>query len=128
MATWRSIINILQDLKQKLQHAKPDIAGPTKQQLSLHQFLADLPVSITKQLWAAGDVTRVDTAMEQAQLLMALEMQQEDKLSMVAATSALEQHQQVQELKKQVEVLTTQVATLVWQWTSTAPRMLWLPW
>ena len=106
----------LQDLKQKLHHAMPDVTGTAKKQLLLHQFLAGLPVSISKQLRAAGDVTRVETALERTHLLMALEVELEEKPSMVATIP--EQHQQVRELKQQVEELTTQVATLVQRTTA----------
>ena len=54
----------LQDLKQKLQHAMSDVTGAAREQLLLHQFLAGLPVSISKQLRAAGGVMRVETALE----------------------------------------------------------------
>ena len=53
--------------------------------------------------------------MEQARLLMVLEVEQEDRPSMVAATSISGRHKQVEELKQQVEELTTQVASLVQQ-------------
>ena len=55
----------------------PDVTGAAREQLLLHQFLAGLPVSISKQLWTAGDVTRVETALEQTRLLMALEVELE---------------------------------------------------
>ena len=58
----------------------------------------------------------METALEQARLLMALEVELEEKLSMV--TTIPEQHQQVRELKQQVEELTTQVATLVQRTTA----------
>ena len=64
----------LQDLRQKLFHAMPDIDRPARDQLLLHQFLAGLPVSVSKQPQARGDVNKVDTALEQACLLMALEV------------------------------------------------------
>ena len=105
----------VQDLKQKLLHAMPDISAPAREQLLLHQLLAGLPLSISKQIRAAGDVSRLETAVERACLLMALEMEQEDRPSMVAATSISGQHKQVEELKQQVEELTTQVAGLVQQ-------------
>ena len=105
----------VQDLKQKLLHAMPDISGPAREQLLLHQLLACLPLSISKQIRAAGDISRLDTAVEQARLLMALEVEQEDRPSMVAATSISGQHKQVEELKQQVKELTTQVASLVQQ-------------
>ena len=107
----------LQDLKQKFQLAMPDVTGAAREQLLLHQFVAGLPVSVSKQLRAAGDVTRIETAVERARLLMVLEREHtENHPPMVAVTSAPpEQHKQVQELKQQVEELTTQVATLVKQ-------------
>ena len=107
----------LQDLKQKFQLAMPDVTGAAREQLLLHQFVAGLPVSVSKQLRAAGDVTRIETAMERARLLMALEGEHaESRPSTVAATLATpEQHKQVLELKQQVEELTSQVATLVKQ-------------
>ena len=49
----------LQDLKQMLHHLMLVFLA-AREQLLLHQFLASLPVSISKQLWAAGDVTRVE--------------------------------------------------------------------
>ena len=54
----------LQDLKQKLQHAMPNVTGAARERLLLHQFLAGLPVSIGIQLRASGNVTRVETALE----------------------------------------------------------------
>ena len=71
----------------------PDVTGAAREQLLLHQFLAGLPVSISKQLWAVGDVMRVETALEQARLLMALEVELEQRPSMVTTTSIPEQHQ-----------------------------------
>jgi len=47
----------------------------------LHQFLAGLPVSVSKQLRATDDVNKVDTALERARLLMALEAEGEEKPS-----------------------------------------------
>ena len=102
----------VQDLKQKLQHAMPDIGNAARNQLLLHQFLAGLPVKICKQLRAAGDVTSMETALERARLLMSLEAEQEQTSCTAAVTSA-PQEQQVQQLKEQVDELTAQVATLV---------------
>ena len=93
----------------------PDISGPAREQLLLHRLLAGLPLSISKQMRAAGDISRFKTAVERARLLMALEVEQEYRPSMVAATSISGQHKQVEELKQQVEELTTQVASLVQQ-------------
>ena len=101
----------VQDLKQKLQHAMPDIGNAARNQLLLHQFLAGLPVKVCKQLRAAGDLTSMETALERARLLMSLEAEQEQTSCTAAVTSA-PQEQQVQQLKEQVDELTAQVATL----------------
>jgi len=103
----------LQDLRQKLFHAMPDIDRPARDQLLLHQFLAGLPVSVSKQLRATGDVNKVDTALERARLLMALEVEGGEKPSMVTATTISEGGQQVQRLQEQVKELTNQVAALI---------------
>ena len=42
----------------------PDVTGAAREQLLLHQFVAGLPASVNKQLRAAGDVTRIETAMK----------------------------------------------------------------
>ena len=56
----------------------------------------------------------METAFEQAQLLMSLEAEQEKTLCTAAVIPA-PQKQQMQQLKEQVDELTTQVATLVHQ-------------
>ena len=58
-------------------------------------------------------MTRVETALEQVRLLMAIEAEQETP-STVAVTSV----ERVKELKQLVEELTTQVANLVQQRTA----------
>ena len=102
----------VQDLKQKLQQAMPDVGGAARDQLLLHQFLVGLPVQICKQLRAARDVRSMETALEQACLLMSLEAEQQ-QTSYTAAVTSAPQDQQVQQLKEQVDELTAQVATLV---------------
>ena len=56
----------LQDLKQMLFHAMRNIDGTSRNQLLLHQFLAGLPVSVSKQLRPTADITTIDKALEQA--------------------------------------------------------------
>ena len=88
VATWRSIITFLQDLKQKFQLAMPDVTGAAREQLLLYHFVAGLPASLSKQLRAAGDVARI----ERARLLMVLYRKSTLRIihrSLVAATSAL---------------------------------------
>ena len=58
----------LQDLKQMLLHAMPNIDGEPRNQLLLYQFLAGLPVSVSRQLWATADITTVEKALERARI------------------------------------------------------------
>ena len=63
----------LQDLKQMLLHAMPNIDGTSRNKLLLHQFLASLSVSVSKQLCATADITTIDKALERARLLVAID-------------------------------------------------------
>ena len=90
----------------------PEIDGLAREQLLLHQFLAGLPLTISKQLRATGDVSKLETAVERARLLLSLEAEQGDTAS-VAATAVKEEKQQVQQLQEQIEQLSTQVAALI---------------
>ena len=47
------------DLQKLLEQAMPDIDGKTHDQLLLHQFVAGLPLTVSKQLHAAGAVTNL---------------------------------------------------------------------
>ena len=51
----------LHDLKQLLDQAMPKLDAGAKEQLIIHQFIAGLPGTISKQLQAAGDTTNLHT-------------------------------------------------------------------
>ena len=90
--TWRlkpgkALSLFLQDSKQKLQHAMPDISCAARNQLLLHQFLVGLSVQICKQLQAARDVTTMETTFKLAWLLMSVEAEQKLKLCTASITS-----------------------------------------
>ena len=89
-------------LKKLLDQAMPGMDATARKQLLLHQFLCGLPVSVSKQIRAAGDVKDIEKAIERARLLMTIEGEQ----TPVAAVT------EVQELKKQITQLTEQVAVL----------------
>ena len=55
VATWRSVIPFLTRFE-----ATATVTGAAREILLLHQFLVGLPVSISKQLRAAGDIMRVE--------------------------------------------------------------------
>ena len=64
------------ELKKLLEHAMPEIDQKTRDQLLLHQFVAGLPVQVSKQLRAVGATTELKSTVQRAKLLMSLEEQQ----------------------------------------------------
>ena len=64
----------------------PDIDSKTRDQLLLHQFVAGLPISVSKLLRAAGAVTDLLEAIKRAKLLMSLEA------ALPTLTAAIDQH------------------------------------
>ena len=93
----------LHELRQLLKLVMPEASDDTRKQLLLHQFVSGLPVSISKQLRATGEVNDLDVVMERAKLLMIIEEPQK-----VAAIQTTE----IQDLKEQISLLTEQVAAL----------------
>ena len=83
-----------------------DIDGKTRDQLLLHKFVAGLPLTVSKQLRAAGAVTDLTEAIKRATLLMSLET--------VAQTPAAAIDQQTP-LTDQMARLPEQVAALAAQ-------------
>jgi len=82
----------------------PNADATMQNQLLLHQFVSCLPVHISKQLRATGEVTELNKVLERAKLFMTLEEPQK--------TVAAVQTSEVQELKEQISMLTEQVAAL----------------
>ena len=74
---------------------------------SSSQFLAGMPVSVSRQLCATTDITTVDKALERAQLLMAInaELQEPAKELCSAAVASTANNQQLQQFTKRVEEL-----------------------
>ena len=81
----------------------PEADAGTRDQLLLHQFINGLPIHISKQLRATGEVNNLDRVMERAKLLITIEEPQR-----TAATQSTE----IAELKEQISVLTEQVAAM----------------
>ena len=82
----------------------PDMDATARKQILLHQFLSGLPVSISKQIRAAGETETLDKAVECARLLMTIEVEQTPA---AAVTEVQELRKQISELTEQVAVLTT---------------------
>ena len=103
------------DSKKLLDQAMPGLEADAKKQLVLHQFLAGLPPTVSRQLRAAGETKELDTAIERAKLLLALEEQEN-----VRPAAAVSEHDaSLEVLKAQMTKLTEQVAALS---TSSRPR------
>ena len=97
------------DLKKLLSHAMPGIEANAKDQLLLHQLMAGLPTSITKQLRASGEIKNFNDTVQRARLLLSIEEQH----SVVAVGSSGQGVQELeQRLSAQIEALSEQVAAL----------------
>ena len=93
----------MHELKQLLGQVIPNANADSSKQLLLHQFISGLPSSIIKQLRAAGQINDLDTALEQATLLMMLEGP--ENMATIQTT-------EVKVLMEQISLLTEKVATL----------------
>lgn len=97
----------LHDLKKLLNQAMPDIDATARGQLLLHQFLAGLPDSISKQLRATGETTDLDKTVERARLLMALDDREQAAVVSTESAQLTQLTERVAELTEQVAALTT---------------------
>ncbi len=102
----------MHDLKTLLVQAMPDLSDrKAKEQLLLHQFLAGLPSSVSRQLHATGDITELNSPVERARLLMAIDAQFEGQPAAAMAVAS-ESSEAVKQLREQITELTEQVAAL----------------
>ena len=114
----KAIALYLHDLKQLLQQAMPGLAENTSNRLLLHQFLAELPGSISRQLRASGDTKDLDTVVQRAKVLMTVsEHEQVAALTTMSTTPS-----EVEQLKTQITQLTEQVAALTTRQKSVKPK------
>lgn len=98
----------LLDLKKLLSQAMPVLEGRARNQLLIHQLLAGLPITVSRQLRAIGETTDLDKVMERARLLMTMDQHEQ-------TASISEKETEVQQLQKQIAELTGQVAALTTQ-------------
>ena len=111
-----SLSVFLHELKRLLDQAMPEAESATRTQLVLHQFITGLPVHVSKQLRATGEVSDLDKVLERAQLLLTIEKQEKS-----AAIEAKEEPSEVESLREQISALTEQVAALVTRHPATRP-------
>ena len=112
-----SLSVFLHELKRLLDQAMPEAEAATRTQLVLHQFITGLPVHVSKQLRATGEVSDLDKVLERAQLLLTIEKQEKS-----AAIEAKEEPSEVESLREQISALTEQVAALVTRCPATQPN------
>ena len=92
-------------MKKLLGQAMPDFGAEVSEKLVLHQFLAGLPASISRQLRATGEAKTFQAAVERVRLLMAVD----DQGWVMAVT---DRPNPVEQLTEQVAKLTEQVVAL----------------
>ena len=103
----------LHDLKRLLDQAMPGLPNKAREQLLLHQFLAGLPSTLSKQLCSSGDTKALDATVERAQLLISIEKDHEQKgVAPISQDDRGSKLSEVTELKTQLVELSEQVAAL----------------
>ena len=105
------------DLKKLLTHAIPDMEQAAKEPLLLHQFLAGIPETISKQVRASGELTTLDAVVTRTKLLMAISS--DSVATLTAKPNA--KPDEMQFLREQVASLTEQVAVLSTKSQGTQP-------
>ena len=95
----------IHDMKKLLEQAMPGLEETARNQLLLHQFLAGVPHSVSRQLRATGETKNLMKTVERARLLMAIDVENQ-----TAAVS--DKPGDVDLLREQVAALTEQVAAL----------------
>ena len=59
-----SLSVFVHQLKQMLTQAMPTVNTETREQLLLHQVVTGLPSHVSKQLWAVGELNKLDKVLE----------------------------------------------------------------
>ena len=101
-----SLSVFVHELKRLLHQAMPEADATTRKQLLIHQFLTGIPVEVSKQLRAVGEIDDLDRLMQRTKLLMTLDCSEK------TAAVGKQQVDAVETLKEQVAALTEQVAAL----------------
>ena len=114
-----SLSVFVHELKRLLGQAMPEIDAATRKHLLLHQFLNGIPVEVSKQLQAVGEIGDLDRLIQRAKLLMTLDYNEK------TAAIGEQQTDAIEALKEQVTALTEQVAAMTkTQWNTGQPVSL----
>ena len=106
------------DLKKLLNLAMPTLEAAGQKQLLLHQLIAGLPNSVSKQLRATGQTNDIDNVLERARLLLMMD-KQEHLAAMSEGSGKLTG--ELQHMQQQIAALTEQVALLT---TASKPKTM----
>ena len=117
-----SLSVFVHELKRLLDQAIPEIDAATRKQLLLHQFLTGIPVEVSKQLRAVGEIEDLDRIIQRAKLLMTLEYS--ENTAAIGKQPSKQQTDAIEALKEQVATLTEQVAAMTIQPTARQPASL----
>jgi len=96
----------LYELKRLLQQAMPELTAYARKPLLIHQFLAGLPASLSRQLQAGGNTQDLDELVQRAKILIVVDSGERQTAAVYSGTI------EVSELKSQIQELTAQVTAL----------------
>ena len=101
-----SVSMYLYELKRLLHQAMPELTADARKQLLIHQFLAGLPATLSRQLRASGNTQDLDELVQRAKILMVVDSGEQQTAAVYSGAT------EVSELKSQIQELTAQVAAL----------------
>eukprot|EP00731_Ephydatia_muelleri_P003473 Em0001g3473a len=101
------------DLRKLIVRAMPEIDSKARDQLLLHQFIAGLPLRVSRELRAAGETKELGVVtLQRARLLLSLEDQHQLTESGQLGSSTKQPNEREQAMAASIDRLTQQVAAL----------------
>ena len=100
----------------------PEIDSKARDQLLLHQFIAVLPLRVSRELRAAGETKELGVTLQRARLLLSLEDQHQLTESGPLGSSTKQPNEREQAMAASIDRLTQQVAALSEQFETSRGR------
>ena len=97
----------LYQLRKLLDQAMANMDDIVRETLLLHQFVVGLPIPISRHIRAAGNPQKLNTVVDRTRVLMTIEEQCSKTAAVCDKTVGMNE---LQQLQKQVEILSEQVA------------------
>ena len=85
----KSVSMYLYELKRLLQQAMPELTAKVKKQLLIHQSLAGLPASLSRQLPAGGNTADLEELVQRTKILMVVDSGERQTAAVHSDTSEL---------------------------------------